>query len=430
MNRTTLPRESIDFRLELCLPWMLSVSFILVAEGLILRMDLGPQESELIRCVEIASVTLLLAIRGHWVNDRKAFDVVSLCALLPSAWFASRLFSCIFQIAPFALVSLALPSYSSWRYLPDRGQAGGLWPIRSGLRRGALILSASVAVMFLLQDCAPKKEAPPAPRTAIYDLKGEIVTVNAQHHSLVVHHRDIPGYMPSMTMEFPVPDAELGSFKEGQQITAHMVVQANGDLHLEGVRVVDTLKEGILGSSAASLQQDTISRGSIAYRDIGEKTPQFTLLDQDNNVVSIDRFRGKRVVLDFIYTRCPVASMCPASTAKMIQIQSSAKAKGIRNLELVSITLDPDYDTPAVLKNYAKVRGIDTTNFTFLTGPESAVRDLLLAFGVLSERDGNLLKHTLATVLIDEGGVIRYRADGSGWSADEFLDRLEHGAPK
>ena len=122
--------------------------------------------------------------------------------------------------------------------------------------------------------------------------------------------------------------------------------------------------------------------------------------------------------------------MCPASTAKMIQIQSSAKAKGIRNLELVSITLDPDYDTPAVLKNYAKVRGIDTTNFTFLTGPESAVRDLLLAFGVLSERDGNLLKHTLATVLIDEGGVIRYRADGSGWSADEFLDRLEHGAPK
>jgi protein SCO1/2 len=141
-------------------------------------------------------------------------------------------------------------------------------------------------------------------------------------------------------------------------------------------------------------------------------------------VVSAARFKGRKVILNFIYTRCPVASMCPASTAKMMALQAAVKKAGIPNVELVSITLDPEYDTPSVLKSYAKVRSIDTSNFTFLTGPEGEVRNLLLSFGVLAEKKDNLLKHTLATVLIDETGVIRYRAEGSGWTSEEFMTAL------
>ncbi|MEO6993138.1 MAG: SCO family protein, partial [Lacunisphaera sp.] len=161
-----------------------------------------------------------------------------------------------------------------------------------------------------------------------------------------------------------------------------------------------------------------------SYRELGETVPQFALYNQNGDVVSPNQFRGQRVVLNFIYTRCPIATMCPASTLRMMALQQAAKAKGVTKLQLVSITLDPTYDTPSVLKDYARVRGIDTSNFTFLTGPEPAVRDLLQQFGVIVQPADNLVKHTLSTLLIDEQGKIVHRVDGSSWSPDEFLKLL------
>ena len=132
--------------------------------------------------------------------------------------------------------------------------------------------------------------------------------------------------------------------------------------------------------------------------------PDFALYDQSGKVVQSARFRGKQIMLNFIFTRCPVATMCPASTLKMMQAQRLAREAGVSDIEFVSITLDPTYDTPGVLKEYAEDRGIDTSNFSFLTGPEGAVRDLLTQFGVVAEFEGDLVKHTLATLLIDPPG--------------------------
>jgi protein SCO1/2 len=86
--------------------------------------------------------------------------------------------------------------------------------------------------------------------------------------------------------------------------------------------------------------------------------------------------------------------------------------------------MDPEYDTPGVLREYADQRGIDTTNFSFLTGPEAAIRDLLAQFGVIAEFRGDILDHTLATLLIDEKGKIAWRADGSAWEPREFVERM------
>jgi protein SCO1/2 len=116
--------------------------------------------------------------------------------------------------------------------------------------------------------------------------------------------------------------------------------------------------------------------------------------------------------------------MCPAATLRMMAVQKKAREAGVRNLELISITLDPAYDTPGVLKEYAVGRGIDTGNFSFLTGPEPAIRDLLTQFGVIAEFSDGLLKHTLATLLVNEQGRIIHRADGSEWSVDEFVDKM------
>jgi protein SCO1/2 len=111
---------------------------------------------------------------------------------------------------------------------------------------------------------------------------------------------------------------------------------------------------------------------------------------------------------------------------KMMSAQKLAREAGVKNLELVSITLDPAFDTPAVLKEYAAVRGIDTSNFSFLTGPENAIKDLLQQFGVIAEFEGDLLKHTLTTLLVDENGRIIHRADGSSWEPAEFVAKMKH----
>lgn len=107
-----------------------------------------------------------------------------------------------------------------------------------------------------------------------------------------------------------------------------------------------------------------------------------------------------------------------------MSLQRQAKAAGVTNLELISITLDPEFDTPGVLQQYATDRGIDTSNFSFLTGPESAIKDLLRQFGVIAMAEGSILQHTLATLMINENGRIVHRVDGSGWDVQEFVDKL------
>ncbi len=90
----------------------------------------------------------------------------------------------------------------------------------------------------------------------------------------------------------------------------------------------------------------------------------------------------------------------------------------------MSITLDPERDTPGTLLDYAREHGIDTANFSLLTGPPSAIRDLLAQFGVIAEFQGDLLRHTLATLLIDARGRIVWRADGSLWEPKDFVSRM------
>ena len=257
-----------------------------------------------------------------------------------------------------------------------------------------------------------------------YPLTGEVIRVDAANKVLVVQHDEIKGFMPAMTMEFSVSGTDAAAAKPGERIRAELIPVAKGNWRLENIWPVDKSADAAVAAQAAALRQDTLIRGQSAYREVGEKIPDFALYDQEGRVVQSARFRGKQVMLNFIFSRCPVANMCPLSTQKMMGTQKLARESGVNNIEFVSITLDPAYDTPAVLKDYAATRGIDTTNFSFLTGPENAIKDLLTQFGVLAEFDGGLLKHTLATLLIDENGRIIHRADGSGWEPADFVAKM------
>jgi len=289
---------------------------------------------------------------------------------------------------------------------------------------------AALAACLLLAGCGRIEPANPVSETSApkteksYPLAGEIVKVDAERNALIVAHEEIKGLMPAMTMEFKVAKGDLAIAKPGQHIRAELVQRADG-FYLEKIWPDDAATQRALDAAAKALAQDTAMRGREAYREIGEQLPEFTLLDQEGRAVAGSRFRGRQIVLNFIFTRCPIATMCPAATERMAALQKAAKAAGAKDFELISISLDPEFDTPGVLKEYAQIRGLDTSNWSFLTGPDAAVRHLLAQLGVIREFEGATIKHTLATVLINEDGKIAYRMDGSVWKVDDFVRRLK-----
>jgi len=287
---------------------------------------------------------------------------------------------------------------------------------RAGLF-GLLIFAAGCGENDRVADSAAAQEAG-------YPLVGEIISVDAAARILVVHHEEIPEVMPEMVMEFAVAAGDAANAQVGQRIRAKMIPREDGPYRLVEIWPLDAMAESLVKAGADALRQDTMIRGRAVYREVGESLPGFTLYDQTGAVVQSTRFRGKQVMLNFIYTRCPVPSMCPAATMKMMEVQRLAAEAGVQDLELISITLDPEYDTPGVLRAYAEARGIDTTNFSFLTGPERALRDLFAQLGVLVKLEGPLINHTLATLLIDTDGRIIHRADGTQWEPRDFVAKM------
>lgn len=301
--------------------------------------------------------------------------------------------------------------------------------MKSQLMVARLLPAAVVAALLALclAGCGPR----PAPEAAAdgerrFPLTGEVLSVAAESRTARVQHDEIAGLMPAMTMDFPVEEVDLAMLQPGHRIRATLVV--SGDtFRLEQVWPDDAAARRTVAAATAALQQDTVIRGAKAYREVGEQMPDFALLDQDGRVVEIGRFRGRPVVLNFIYSRCPIPTMCPAATARMVALQKAARAAGIADLQLVSVTLDPQHDTPGVLRAYAASHGIDTANFALLTGPEAAIRALLTQMGVVAEFAGPLIKHSLGTVLIDPHGKIVWREDGSAWDPAVFVARMKGG---
>lgn len=283
-----------------------------------------------------------------------------------------------------------------------------------------------LSLLILTAGCGQREAAQLADDGLVrHPLRGQIVKVDPDRRTLLVDHEPIPGYMPAMVMEFTVGGGDIALAREGERIRAELVQDKDGTFRLEKIWPRDAAADATVEAAAAALRQDTSIRGRNPYREVGENLPDFAFYDQDGEVVRAGRFRGKKVMLNFIYTRCPIATMCPAAVAHFMTLQQQARESGVQNLELVSITLDPEFDTPGVLHEYAEARGVDTSNYSFLTGPEGAIKDLLAQLGVQAFFEGSLLQHTLATLLIDEEGRIIHRADGSRWEPGDFLNKMK-----
>ena len=147
--------------------------------------------------------------------------------------------------------------------------------------------------------------------------------------------------------------------------------------------------------------------------------PEFTLASQDRAPVALKDMRGKVVAVAFIYTFC--VDTCPILTPMMSFIQDQLGADFGTKIAFVSITVDPERDSPEVLKEYAQAFGANLAGWSFLTGPSDAIRDVTRRYGVFASKsaDGSV-DHTFLTSIIDRRGILRVQYLGARFDPDEF----------
>ncbi|MFD1983879.1 SCO family protein [Mesorhizobium newzealandense] len=151
--------------------------------------------------------------------------------------------------------------------------------------------------------------------------------------------------------------------------------------------------------------------------------PDFTLISQDHKPVSLRDFRGKVVAIAFIYTYC--TDVCPMLTAHMASVQEKLGSTFGSKIDFVSITVDPERDTPDVLKEYAQNFGADLKGWSFLTGDPAVVHEVGRKYGVFAKKAANgEVDHTLLTSLVDPNGILRVQYLGVRFDLEEFRDDL------
>lgn len=226
-----------------------------------------------------------------------------------------------------------------------------------------------------------------------YHVDGVVVALDPVARTMLVSHRPIGNYMPAMLMPFRVA--------EPRELDA---------LH-PGVRVEFQLDIGRQAAVARNIRRTPGADVEIA--------PPKERLGIGDPVPSLGEYRGKVVAVDFIYTRCPLPNVCPRLSANFAAMQ-----RRFRNTDLLllSVTVDPDYDTPAVLAEYAKRWAADPAIWRFVSG--NAI--LAAALGEVYWTDEGSIGHNSVTSIINRGGRLAAVLEGSAYRADQLANLIEH----
>jgi len=241
-----------------------------------------------------------------------------------------------------------------------------------------------------------------------------------------LHHDDIPGYMPAMTMSLGVKDArELDGLERGDLVEATLAVSST-DAWLEGIRKVG--HADIVGNNGAE-DEDDQPLGPADLLAAGDAVPDASFVDQDGQPWHPSDAAGQAVVLTFIDTRCPLPTSCPLIVRYLREIQQiAANREELRGrVRLISVSFDPAFDTPEVLRQYAEAHGADRAVWRFVTAEQEAVERYAGRFGVAIVRNPVReadVRHTLRTAVVGPDGRIVRIYSGSAWTPAEVVATL------
>jgi len=287
-------------------------------------------------------------------------------------------------------------------------------------KRFALLL---LPLLLSLAGAACRKPASSGQR---YEMQGKVISVDKTGRTVSIAHEDIKGYMPAMTMEFRFKDDwPLVVLVPGDQITGTLVVDG----------ISSWIEDPVITKEAVADPNAKATAG-LAEPQPGDEVPDFPLINQDGKRIHLAQYRGKALLLTFIYTRCPLPEYCTLMSNNFHEIdQELRKLPDLcARTHLLSISVDPEYDTPNVLRSYgaAHTEGYQEEKFEhweFAAGTAAEVKSIAQFFGMRYFRDTqsgeDQIIHGLRTAIIGGDGKLLKLYRGNEWKPKEILDDLK-----
>lgn len=279
-----------------------------------------------------------------------------------------------------------------------------------------------ISLNLILAVAACRREKPvPQQR---YQVRGKVVYVDKRGGMVTLAHEAIQGYMGAMTMGFVLKDQwAFDVLKPGQSVQATLVVEGD-NAWLEEIVISQDAKAGDVAAGPPNAPQPPAP---------GAEVPDFRLINQDGKPIHLRQYRGEDLLLTFIYTRCPLPDYCPLLSRNFAKILDELQngSSSAASVHLLSISIDPDYDKPAVLRTYAREYASQPVPFQrweFATGTPEQVRKVAGFFGLSYWDERGQIVHSLVTVLIGSDGKVRKVYRGNQWQPSEVLSGLRNPA--
>ncbi|HKV38760.1 MAG TPA: SCO family protein [Blastocatellia bacterium] len=286
----------------------------------------------------------------------------------------------------------------------------GLVGDASGLTR---IIGLILAVVIILGIAGCHKSHPKQ-----YELKGKVVAVDTGLRRVTIAHDAIPGYMDAMTMPYDLKDDWAYSvLKPGDTVNAILVVDSGRSWLQNIVITEETTDDASAGGKTAQPEPKP-----------GDAVPDFSLENQDSQPIHLSQYRDKALVLTFIYTRCPLPDYCPLMSQSFAEIDKSLQKDPAlyAKTHLLSITIDPDYDTPVVMRAYgATFAGGNFNHWEFATGSLKEVKAVADYFGLRYWQEKGQIIHALRTAVISPDGKMVKLYRGNEWKPADIIHDLQ-----
>jgi len=279
----------------------------------------------------------------------------------------------------------------------------------------AFLLAVGLLVVYLALAACQSKPPQASPSAHRYEIKGKVVSFDRASKKVTIDHQAIAGYMDAMTMPFTLIDEwAFNDLQPGADIQATLVVDT-GRTWIENPIIV---------SPGPGSGKEVV----IEPRP-GDDVPDFALTNQDGKRIDLRQYRGRTLLLTFIYTRCPLPDYCPLMSSNFAEINRQFEKNsslGART-HLLSITVDPAYDRPKVLRSYAAqyVGASSFKSWEFATGTAEEVKAVAQFFGLSYWPEKDQIIHSLRTVIVGPDGKVIKVFRGNEWKPADVLKDLE-----
>ena len=286
------------------------------------------------------------------------------------------------------------------------------------------LLASSLLALLVLAGCHSGQK-PPSPSSAnqnykVYHLRGKVVSTDPARGEVTLDHEAIPGFMEAMTMPYKLKDPGiLSELHPGDVITADVLVSPDPD--------ADYLLDHIV--VVAQARPDYKPAVSYHVPAPGDQVPDFKLRNQDGRAIHFGQFRGKTLLITFIYTRCPSPDFCPRVTRNFaaLEKQLAANPALYARTHLLSVSFDPEHDTPERLKAYgiSYIGNYSKSAFAHwdFAAPEKLVLPEMARFFDLgmTENADSTITHTLSTTLVGPDGKVARFYPGNEWTVEQVF---------